>query len=781
MMRNAWLILLFLIYSCPIFAEEKISSLKFDESASKIDSLIALAKKFRETDIERFGSHMMDAYKLALQTKNISAEASTVFQLSEYFFTMKQYVRSAEYRFKLIDIYERLHEPDKIIHSYYHLAGLFIYLKDYPRAKRYLEHALNLSMNSKDPNVKGQVYFNLSYCLLQNKEIEPAIRNLYLSLVYFRKSNDLSNEGKSNKLLGDLYLMRDDLSASLYYYSKALELFEKTGDYPEQAITLTRISHVYHITRRYHENLRYNQRALAIRQKAKQESFIAFSFNNIGEAYWMLGKKDSAKFFFAKALSLAERVNDIYSLEAIYWQLSIFAAEERNYKKAFEFYDKAAQYRRDLVKEKTRTEVGLMEARRTIISNQAHNKLLNQKYEYNKLQYQARRSETIVYEIIFIAIFLVIIAFELLIMRNKKRKNELQELNTRLDHEIIERKQAAEKLRRSEELHRLFAENSTDVISMFDSNLKRIYISPSCLKFYGYTQEEILSFDSVLRLIEPSFHKEVRQNLENLLQRKKYIRYSFKALHKSGTTVWVESIMNPVLDLETGEIREIISVVRDISILKKHEEDLENNARQKEFLLREIHNRVKNNFSILISLMAMQLDKSADTTLGSSLKDLQLRVRTMSLVHEHLYHTQKIDYISFDDYLVRLAFNVANSFNNDRIKLKTEIHHCIVPIELAMPLGLIVNELITNSYKYAFPGLSSGMVRVSLSPEDENGYCLSVGDDGIGLPEGFSIKGAASMGSQIIRLLLEQIEARMDITSNNGSTFEVHFSTQLGT
>lgn len=153
----------------------------------------------------------------------------------------------------------------------------------------------------------------------------------------------------------------------------------------------------------------------------------------------------------------------------------------------------------------------------------------------------------------------------------------------------------------------------------------------------------------------------------------------------------------------------------------------------------------------------------------------------MSLVHEHLYHTQKIDYISFDDYLVRLAFNVANSFNNDRIKLKTEIHHCIVPIELAMPLGLIVNELITNSYKYAFPGLSSGMVRVSLSPEDENGYCLSVGDDGIGLPEGFSIKSAASMGSQIIRLLLEQIEARMDITSNNGSTFEVHFSTQLGT
>lgn len=778
-MGKSWLIIFFLVISCSIFAAEETDDNTGSNPASQIDSLIALAKKYRETDIERFGSHIMDAYKLALQTKNISAEASTIFQLSEYFFAKKQFVRSAEYRFKFLDIYQRSNNPEKIIYAYNYIAGLFIYLKDYQRAKRYIEYALKTSVNSRDLNLKGQIFFNLAYCFLQEGNIEPAIRNLYLSLIFFHKSNNLLNAGKSNKLLGDVYLRKTDFKASLIYYSKALELFEKTGDDPEQAITLTRIAHVFQVTGKYRESLNYNQRALSIRQKAKQETLIASSFNNIGEAYWLLGKKDSAQYFFTKAISLAEKINDIYTLEAINWQLSIFSSEEKDYKKAFEFYDKAAKYRKALVKENTRSEVGIMEARRIIISNQAHNRLLNQEYEYNKLNYQARRFEIIVYEIVFIGLFLVIIAIELLIVRNKKRKNELEELNKRLDHEVHVRKEVEENLKRSEELHRLFAENSADVISMFTSKMKRIYISPSCFKFYGYTQEEILKFDSFLELIEPNFHAEVMHQINEMLRLKKHIRYSYKALHKSGTSIWVESIMNPVTDPENGELREIISVVRDISILKKHEEDLNRNARQKEYLLREIHNRVKNNFSILISLMAMQLDKSDDSALGSSLKDLQLRVRTMSLVHEHLYHTQKIDYISFDDYLLRLAFSVANSFNNNRIKLKTEIHHCIVPIELAMPLGLIINELMTNSYKYAFPGSSSGVVSVTLFAEEQNSYCLTVGDDGVGLPEGFSLAGASSMGSQIIRLLLEQIEAKTEITGDPGCTFRIHFSTQL--
>ncbi|NCA76750.1 MAG: PAS domain S-box protein [Alphaproteobacteria bacterium] len=779
-MGKSWLIIFFLVISCSIFAAAGAADDKVSNPITQIDSLITLAKKYRETDIERFGSYIMEAYKLAIQTKNITAEGSTIFQLSEYFFAKGQYVRSAEYRFKLIDIYERLQSPDRIIESYNHLAGLFIYLKDFTRAKRYLEQAIKLLTASKDINLKGRIYFNLSYCYTQNKEIEPAIRYLYLSMIFFRSTKDLMNEGKSYKFLGDVSLMKQDYNAALFYYNKALAIFSGQGDETEQAITLTRISHVFQVTKNYLENLRFNLKALAIRQKAKQEIFVAYSYNNVGEAYWLLGKKDSAQYFINKAISLAEKLNDLYTLEAINWQLSIFASEDKNYEKAFEFYDKAANYRKALVKENTRSEVGLMEARRIIVSNQAHNRLLNQEYEYNKLNYQTRRFEIIIYEIVFIGLFLVILAIELLIVRNKRRKNELEELNRKLDHEICVRKKAEENLKRSEELHRLFAENSADVISMFDSKMKRIYISPSCFKFYGYTQEKILGFDSFLTLIEPDFHSEVMRQINDMLRLKKHIRYSYKALHQSGKTLWVESIMNPVIDVESGEIREIISVVRDISILKKHEEDLNRNARQKEYLLREIHNRVKNNFSILISLMAMQLDKSDDSVLGSSLKDLQLRVRTMSLVHEHLYHTQKIDYISFDDYLLRLSFNVANSFNNDRIKLKTEIHHCIVPIEIAMPLGLIINELMTNSYKYAFPGTSSGMVRVTLFAEEENSYCLTVGDDGVGLPEGFSIAGASSMGSQIIRLLLEQLEAKMEITGNPGCTFRINFSTQLG-
>jgi len=223
-------------------------------------------------------------------------------------------------------------------------------------------------------------------------------------------------------------------------------------------------------------------------------------------------------------------------------------------------------------------------------------------------------------------------------------------------------------------------------------------------------------------------------------------------------------------------VKDLITVVRDISERKHHEEEIAENARQKEFLLREIHNRVKNNFSILTSLMDMHRVHAGDSDLNYALSDLQLRVRTMSLVHEQLYQTQEISTIPFDNYLQNLTAIISNSFNNNRITLLTDIRPCQLPIEMALPMGLIINELITNVYKYAFPGDCTGNLWVSLLPEDREKYCICIRDNGIGLPGDFTVRTTHSTGTQIVRILIQQIEATLEIASNGGACFRILFS-----
>jgi PAS domain S-box-containing protein len=315
------------------------------------------------------------------------------------------------------------------------------------------------------------------------------------------------------------------------------------------------------------------------------------------------------------------------------------------------------------------------------------------------------------------------------------------------------------------------------VISRLDVKNGRDYISPSCKKIYGFEPEEIVLMKDIFELIDPDWHEEVKRQFEVMVKTKHPARYRYKAKRKGEPAFWAESYVNPLFDEKTGELKELISVVRDISERMKTEEAIAENSRQKEILLREIHNRVKNNFAVLVSLMNMQRELVTDSVFNRSIADLQLRVRTMSLVHEQLYESHGISAIPFGGYLHNLSMIVANAYQNDRIAIFTDIAPCDLPIEMVMPLGLIVNELLTNAYKYAFPGDRTGTIRVELHPGEGQHWELLIQDDGVGLPDDFFNEESRSMGMQIVHILIQQIEATLGIGSEHGSRFRILFST----
>ena len=683
-----------------------------------------------------------------------------------------------EYYFIILDVYEKQGDMDNIVLSFNNIIGVFIKIKDFELAEKYLGYMTQLAAKMQNPDFNGRIFTNKAQINLGKGELDKAINNLYLAIYYFHKGNKTWLEARVYRLLGDVFLQKKENTKALYAYKTSTNLFFQTPDDFEIAVNYTRIAHIYQLNNDHQNNLSYNLKALHLRERTGSIKMINNSYVNVGGSYWQIGRKDSARIYIEKALQMAEQNNNNYLLEIIYKELVRFSEQENNYKQALYYTIKSVEHRNKYNHEQNDAEIALLVANHSIRASEATNELLAQEKQIRELQFRNRRIKTILYEIIFLAILAVVWFIHTLARHNRKRKYRLQLMNDRLQAEIQERTEAEERLHRSEELHRFLAENTADVISLLDANLRRIYISPSCEKKYGYTAQEILQMTTPLDLVEPSFRVNVNYRFLELFRSKNPVRYNYKALRKDGSTFWAEASINPILESETGEIKEMITVVRDISEQMQHEEELAEHARQKEFLLREIHNRVKNNFAILNSLMTMQRDQSDDQELSMSLSELQLRVRTMSLVHEQLYSTQDISTIPFDDYLKSLSLIISSAYKNNKIRLETDIRPCTLSIEMALPMGLIINELMTNSFKYAFPDNRSGTVSVKLLPEDGGKYSITICDDGIGLPEDFSMKNTKSMGSQIVQILAEQLEASIAYSKHPGACFHILFSAQ---
>ncbi|MEI6683671.1 MAG: histidine kinase dimerization/phosphoacceptor domain -containing protein [Bacteroidota bacterium] len=773
-MKIAGFLLLFLLAAGFAFPEEVKEWNSRKDDIRIVDSLYHLAKSTTDTTLAR--NCALDACSLSARLNYLKGQGDAIGFLTEFYYSQEDYIKTLDAHFKLIDLYERAHDTDQVITAYSKLIQFFLNIKNYDLVEKYLVIMSRLVKQSSDPLTHGQVYLSYANFYYAKKDYPLAFRNLFLCLPWFQKTGKSSSIAVVYKFLGDTYRQTEQYDMAEYYYRKAVSGFQADTNAIELAVMYTRIAHVYHVLGNNQSSLEYNLKALHLREKSGTSTMITSSYLNVGEAYWLLGRKDSSNFYLHRSLALAKQINNTRMLEAIYYEMSDFANSDKKYAEALAYYKARMEYLNKMNKDQNRSEIAILEVNRSIRDSESQNELMRQENLVQGLQIKNDSILTFFYELAFIVLLSLILYVDTLVRKNKKRKNELKELNERLQQEIYERIEAGNRLNRSEELHRFLAENTVDVISLLDSGLHRVYVSPSCEKFYGFTQQELLEMKSMLDLIEPSYRVAVNHRLIEMFRTKKGIRYIYKAIRKDGTLFWAEATINPLLDPETGEVRDLISVVRNISERMKHEEDLAENARQKEYLLREIHNRVKNNFTILTSLMTMQRDQTNNSELNRSLTDLQLRVRTMSLVHEQLYKNQEISTIPFDSYLQNLTHIISSSFNNDRIQLITDLRPCELAIEMALPMGLIINELITNVYKYAFPASNTGTLWVRLLPEEEDKFSITICDNGIGLPEDFTMKSTQSMGTQIVQILIQQVEAKLEVTNTGGACFRILFS-----
>ena len=227
------------------------------------------------------------------------------------------------------------------------------------------------------------------------------------------------------------------------------------------------------------------------------------------------------------------------------------------------------------------------------------------------------------------------------------------------------------------------------------------------------------------------------------------------------------------------EVIQVMTILRDRSKEKEVEELKHKNAEQKEIMLREIHHRVKNNLAIVISLLNLQLRNNSDPELIRIIRDIEMRIRSMALIHEHLYRSENLDRIPLASYLHSLATIITGTFSGHRINIVTSLDPTDVSIETALPLGLIANELLTNAFKYAFPQHNDGEIQVHLHKESSDDFRLTIRDNGVGLPASFSMDSEKSLGMFIVKLLVEQLDGEIAISRLNGTAFTIRFRNLL--
>jgi PAS domain S-box-containing protein len=346
--------------------------------------------------------------------------------------------------------------------------------------------------------------------------------------------------------------------------------------------------------------------------------------------------------------------------------------------------------------------------------------------------------------------------------------------------DITERKRAEDLLIRSKEFAETVLNSMKDSISIIDvNNFRIIDVNSVFLNNYGMKKEEVIGkscYAITHKRLEPCIPPDDICPLIDTLNSGGHSTAEHVHYMKDGEKRYVEVSTSPIKD-ENGRIIKVIHVARDITERKVSEVKIKASLEEKEVLLREIHHRVKNNMQIVSSLLMLQSETIEDKKYRDIFIDSQNRIQAMALIHQKLYQSQSLAQINFKEYIDSIVSNLFESYGQkNNIKLDIDVENIPIKIDYAVPCGLIINELVTNSFKYAFPDGRQGIIKISVKSNDNNMIQLSIKDNGIGISKDMEIRNTKSLGLKLVTGLAEsQLHGQIILNRENGAEFQINF------
>lgn len=719
-------------------------------------------------------SYSIMAFRISIAENNDSLKAMARLQMGDYYNDRHLYMKAQEQYLASCNSYHAISDTTGELNALLRIGIINRTLKNYEKALNYLQKGMTILQGVNTMPLKGLLLEQIAYTYQHMGDHEAAVSFFSQAYSMFQQAGDKKNELRMQNNIGGVFLDKNRDDEALKLFNRLL-IESDSSDYELRGILYTRIGHIYYKKNDHRTSLNYNLKALKIRQRRQAPAEINSSLINVAGDYYNLGKQDSGKFYMDSGLLMAARSDRKYLLENGYRHLYNYYRNVEDYKEALRFYAQYSYIREEINRERNRNKIEILEINQHLQRIQQYGKLIAKKRDIQSLNLKYHNLQSVILEVLLGMAGISMIVFVFLLFYVRRLRRKMQDLNVQLSDEIREREITEMQTREHENQYKFLTDNTVDFITHLDSQKKRTYASSASLNFYGYGPEEILS-KSLFDLSHPDYHQLIEDKFADMIETRSSKQFVYKARKKDGTAFWVESVWNPLFDPISGIFKGMVVVTRDIHERKTKEFEIMEGTMHTENLLKEIHHRVKNNFAILVSLINMQMGQTKNQELLHSLTNLQLRIRTMSLVHEMLYRSGDFEKISFPGYLRSLVSVIAGAYNRHDVELAIEADERVMDIETSIPLGLIINEILSNSYKHAFPNGRSGKILIRYKYDHETGInTLALRDDGIGMPEGIKPDQHKTMGLQVVHILCSQIEATLVVANEQGATFTITF------
>ena len=354
----------------------------------------------------------------------------------------------------------------------------------------------------------------------------------------------------------------------------------------------------------------------------------------------------------------------------------------------------------------------------------------------------------------------------------KKTQKALEDSHSQLEKKVEER---TRELAESEEKYRTLFDKDPDYNLLIDVDGVIVEINKALTNLLGLSKNDLVGKNfTELGKMEPGYISFILGKLSLLLDGNVIEPFEIRFKDKNDDIHWGLMHITPILD--NGKITHVLVIATDITGQKIAENEIKTSLMEKKTLLREIHHRVNNNMQIISSLLNLQKEYVREDETRDVLQDSQSRVKSMAMVHEKLYLSGDLSHINFKQYTEKLVSDIFYTYESqmDRIRPIFNLERAELNMETAIPLGLVINELVANSLKFAFPNKEKGSITVEMKTKNDE-YTLIVADDGIGFPADIDFKKTDSLGLQLVNNLVNQLDGEITLDRSHGTKYKIIF------
>ncbi len=679
-------------------------------------------------------------------------------------------------------------------------------------ARDYYSQALEMYREAEDSASIAVIVSSIGIVEARQANLTEALKYFHQALDIYTANENQEGIAQSYNNIGGIHYQLENWDDALELYQKAHDAFLEMGHLQQVAAIKGNIGLVYKSKQEYEKAEEFLQAGLNLRYEIDDKGGIVESYNNLGGLATQIGNHAKANEYYHKAYDIASDIGDqrmtamslinigtgyfqsqqintairytqdgldlarkhgmTFVIQSALEKLAEYYAAAGNFKRAFAYSQEHYQLSQEILDEQKVRQINELEIEYQAREKQQRIEILEQEKELGSLQLRQSRTIAFVLGLLFL-IGLIISVFVLILLkqRNKililKKENEAQKAIQKTDNDL-------QAILKTHAYGMILFDNEINIIAF---NAKA---NAWTEHFFGFSLQKNHSFFENQHPIIAELKNDVI--LESLKGFSKNIE---KDILQDDKVFHFKFFSNPVFEENDELIQSVSLMIEDVTETRKTQEKMLNDLREKETLIKEIHHRVKNNMQVIISLLRLQSYQLSSKAHQDAFRELEQRITAMSYVHEDLYKSHNLSDIRFEEYIRKISSNLGSLYNKPiKVYNHVEMNNPHINIDLAMPCGLVVNELLSNAFKHAFhkkdqPGNSVHRIDIYFTENPLN-YELRVIDNGSGLEDGNDPYQSKTMGFHLIKVIVEeQLRGSWNVVSNDGLKVSVVFPKTL--